>query len=308
MLTQQHIHFCTNCGDHGHSVKQCLQPITSYGIILFRVRGGWNQAAQLLESDTSLNGLEGQLQSKIEYLLIQRKDSLGFIDILRAKYNVGDIPYISQQLHGMTRSEQEKLIHEPFDSLWEQMWGPSPQGSNSYKHEKEQSRQKLEALRAGTPSLAEIVQKVNHTWHTPEWGFPKGRRDSHETGYFCALRELWEETGISERDVIPIKNLEPINETFFGSNHIQYCHKYYVMYMPVEKHTAFDSTNKIMSREIGDIRWCSLEVGSKLIRSDNVEKREMLLRVARLLRNYCPFQNGAISNIQLYGKQRGNFL
>jgi hypothetical protein len=78
--------------------------------------------------------------------------------------------------------------------------------------------------------------------------------------------------------------------------------------MPVEKHTAFDSTNKIMSREIGDIRWCSLEVGSKLIRSDNVEKREMLLRVARLLRNYCPFQNGAISNIQLYGKQRGNFL
>lgn len=306
-MLAQHTHFCTNCGDHGHSIKQCLQPITSYGIILFRVKGGWNQAAQLLESDNSLNGLEGLLQSKIEYLLIQRKDSLGFIDILRAKYNVGDIAYISQQLHGMTRGEQQKLLHEPFDSLWEQMWGPSPQGSNSYKHEKEQSRLKLEALRVGTPSLEEIIKNVNHTWDTPEWGFPKGRRDSHETGYFCALRELWEETGISERDVTPIKNLEPITETFFGSNHIQYCHKYYIMYMPVEKDTAFDITNKIMTREIGDIRWCSLEEGSKLIRSDNVEKREMLLRVARLLRNYCPFQNGAISNIQLYGKQRGNF-
>ena len=307
-MLAQHTYFCTNCGDHGHSTKQCLHPITSYGIILFRIKGGWNQAAQLLESETSINGLEGTLQSKIDYLLIQRKDSLGFIDILRAKYNVSDIAYISQQLHGMTRGEQEKLLNEPFDSLWEQMWGPTLQGSNSYKHERDQSRQKLEALRAGTPSLAEIIQRVNHTWETPEWGFPKGRRDPHETGYFCALRELWEETGISERDVLPIKNLEPISETFFGSNHIQYCHKYYVMYMPTEKEVVFDSTNKIMSREIGDIRWCSLEEGSKLIRSDNIEKREMLFRVARLLRNYCPFQNGAVSNIQLYGRQRGNFL
>jgi 8-oxo-dGTP pyrophosphatase MutT (NUDIX family) len=302
-----HTHFCTNCGEHGHSTKQCLQPITSYGIILFRVKGGWNQAEQLITSDTSLNGLECVPQANLEYLLIQRKDSLGFIDILRAKYNVTDIAYISQQLRGMTRSEQEKLLFEPFDSLWEQMWGPSPQGTNSYKNEKEQSRQKLEALRAGTPSLEEIIKTVNHTWDTPEWGFPKGRRDPHETEYFCALRELWEETGISERDVIPIKNLEPISETFFGSNHIQYSHKYYIMYMPQEREVVFDSTNKIMSREIGDIRWCSLEEGSKLIRADNIEKREMLFRVARLLRNYCPFQNGAVSNIQLYGRQRGKF-
>ena len=302
-----HTHFCTNCGEHGHSTKQCLQPITSYGIILFRVKGGWNQAEQLIASDTSLNGLECVPQANLEYLLIQRKDSLGFIDILRAKYNVTDIAYISQQLRGMTRSEQEKLLFEPFDSLWEQMWGPSPQGTNSYKNEKEQSRQKLEALRAGTPSLEEIIKTVNHTWDTPEWGFPKGRRDPHETEYFCALRELWEETGISERDVIPIKNLEPISETFFGSNHIQYSHKYYIMYMPQEREVVFDSTNKIMSREIGDIRWCSLEEGSKLIRADNIEKREMLFRVARLLRNYCPFQNGAVSNIQLYGRQRGKF-
>jgi len=167
-MLAQHTQFCTNCGEHGHSTKQCLQPITSYGIILFRVKGGWNQAAQILESETTLNGLEGLLQSKLEYLLIQRKDSLGFIDILRAKYTVTDTAYISQQLHGMTRGEQDKLLNEPFDSLWEQMWGPSIQGSNSYKHEKEQSRQKLEALRSGSPSLAEIIQTVNHTWETPE--------------------------------------------------------------------------------------------------------------------------------------------
>jgi 8-oxo-dGTP pyrophosphatase MutT (NUDIX family) len=284
---------CTNCGEHGHTTKQCLQPITSYGVILFRIKGGWNQVERLLDSETTLNGLESA-QSNIEYLLIQRKDSLGFIDIIRAKYNVNDIPYISQQIRGMTRNEQEKLLNESFDTIWEQMWGPCIQGSNLYRHEKEQSRQKLELLRNGSPSLSEIVKTVNHSWETPEWGFPKGRRDPHETGYFCALRELWEETGISEREIIPIKNLESISEVFFGSNHIQYCHKYYVMYMPCEKTIALDKSNKIMNREIGDIRWCSLEEGSALIRADNIEKREILLRVARLLRNYCPLQNGVV--------------
>jgi 8-oxo-dGTP pyrophosphatase MutT (NUDIX family) len=300
-----HTPFCTNCGNQGHPTKQCLAPITSYGIIVFRVNDTWNQSAELVKNETSLSGLEGNIQSKLQYLLIQRKDSLGFIDILRAKYNVTDIEYISQQIRGMTRSEQEKLVHEPFDSIWEQMWGPSSNGTNSYKHEKEQSRQKLEALRSGVPSLAEIVATVNHTWDTPEWGFPKGRRDPHETEYYCALRELWEETGISERDVIPIKNLEPIRETFFGSNHVQYCHKYYIMYMPTIKELSYDTSNQHMTREIADIRWCSLDNALNLIRSDNIEKREILLRVARLLRNYCPLQNGTLSNIQLYGRQRG---
>jgi 8-oxo-dGTP pyrophosphatase MutT (NUDIX family) len=253
-----------------------------------------------------MNGLEGD-ESRIQYLLIQRKDSLGYIDILRAKYDTSDIKYISQQIHGMTRDEQMKLLNEPFDSLWEKMWGPPTNGSNTYRHEKEQSRIKLEALRTGTPSLAEIIKTVGSSWETPEWGFPKGRRDVHETEYFCALRELSEETGISERDIIPIKNLEPLRETFFGSNHIQYCHKYYIMYMPTEKEIVYDPNDRIMSREIGDIRWCSLEEGFNLIRSDNIEKREILLRVARLLRNYCPLQNGTSSNIHLYGRQRGNF-
>jgi 8-oxo-dGTP pyrophosphatase MutT (NUDIX family) len=293
--TQQ---MCTNCGEYGHTTKQCPQPITSYGVILFRVKGGWNQVDCLLDSETTINGLE-DVQPNIEYLLIQRKDSLGFIDIIRAKYNINDIPYISQQIRGMTRNEQEKLLNESFDVIWEQMWGPCVQGSNLYKHEKEQSRIKLDLLRNGSPSLSEIIKTVNHAWDTPEWGFPKGRRDPHETGYFCALRELWEETGISEREIIPIKNLESISEVFFGSNHIQYCHKYYVMYMPCEKTIAVDTSNKIMNREIGDIRWCSLEEGSQLIRSDNIEKREILLRVARLLRNYCPLQNGVIMDQRL---------
>lgn len=278
--------YCTNCGEYSHNTKQCLLPITSFGTILFRVKGEWNQAQTLLNSETSFNGLD-LVKSNIQYLLIQRRDSLGYIDIMRGKYKIDDIDYISKQIHGMTRDEQERLLSVPFDTLWEQLWGPPSEGSNPYKNEKETSRVKLMTLRN---TLPDIIKSVNMSWPTPEWGFPKGRRDPYESEYMCALREMKEETGLTEKDVIPIKNIDTIKETFFGSNNIQYCHKYFIMYVPNNKEIVYNSNNIHMFQEIGDIRWCSLDEALSLIRSENVEKREILLRVSSLLRNYCPFQ------------------
>jgi hypothetical protein len=44
-----------------------------------------------------------------------------------------------------------------------------------------------------------------------------------------------------------------------------------------------------MRKEIGDLRWTSVEEGLSLIRPQNVEKREVLLRAASIFRNLCPF-------------------
>lgn len=272
--------------------KQCTQPITSLGAIVFRVRGGWNQAKSLLNSDSAITGLETVPTTNIEYLLIQRRDSLGYIDIVRGKYKPDDYEYIRQQVRGMTEEEQQRLLVAPFDSLWEQLWGVVAEGSNHYRSEKEMSRSKLEGLRAGTPSLKMMVDESKQKWATPEWGFPKGRRDVGESEYACAIRELREETGLTEMDVIPVKNMETIKELFFGSNRVQYCHKYYVFYVPFEKELVYDKTNPHMRQEIGDLRWCSVDEGLQLIRPDNSEKREVLLRVSNLLRKYCPLRLG----------------
>lgn len=285
---------CSNCGTQGHSYRDCHSPITSFGTILFRVNNPtWNQEKVLTTSAQSLTGLE-PVFSQIEVLLIQRRDSLGYVDLLRGKYSINDAEYIRRQLHGMTDRERQRLIEMDFDQLWAEMWG-SESNDVQYKKDKENSRNKLMALREGitldvsgnSANLQDFVNQCTVHWETPEWGFPKGRRDGNETDLDCALREMKEETGLTESDICVIQNLEPLNETFFGSNHVHYCHKYFLLYVPDGKQVKYDTQNPHMRREIGGIGWFTLNDALQKIRPDNVEKREILLRVGTLLRNYC---------------------
>lgn len=80
---------CTNCSTSGHASKQCPHPITSYGVILFRVAPGWNQAEVLLQQSGAATGYE-TMATPIEFLLIQRRDTIGFIEIMRGKYKPMD--------------------------------------------------------------------------------------------------------------------------------------------------------------------------------------------------------------------------
>ena len=285
---------CSNCGANGHTYRDCHSPITSFGTILFRIhQKEWSQEKTLSTYVQSLTGIEPFFQH-VEVLLIQRRDSLGYVDLLRGKYSVNDADYIRKQIHGMTDAERKKLVEKDFDVLWAEMWG-AESADQQYKKDKENSRHKLMAIREGitldisgnSANLQDFVNECTVHWDTPEWGFPKGRRDGNETDLDCALREMREETGLTEHDVVMIHNLEPLNETFFGSNHVHYCHKYFILYVPDGSQVKYDSGNLHMRREIGNIGWFPLNEALQKIRSDNVEKREILLRVGTLLRNYC---------------------
>jgi 8-oxo-dGTP pyrophosphatase MutT (NUDIX family) len=291
---QKNTKHCTNCGLQGHSYRDCQSPVTSFGTILFRVnQNGWTQEKILSSFSPSMTGLEPVFQ-QIQILLIQRRDSLGYVDLLRGKYSVNDAGYIRNQIHGMTDAERKKLVEKDFDELWAEMWG-SESADIQYKKDKENSRNKLMALREGitldvsgnSANLQDFVNECETHWETPEWGFPKGRRDGNESDLECALREMREETGLSEADVEIVHNIEPLNETFFGSNHVHYCHKYFLVYVPDGSQVKYSRENPHMRREIGNIGWFTLNDGLQKIRSDNVEKREILLRVGSLLRNFC---------------------
>jgi hypothetical protein len=163
---------CNNCGKQGHLFHQCKLPITSYGIILFR-----------------------SSEKGIQYLMIRRKHSFGYIDLLRGKYIQHNIEQIQNIFNEMSLAERENIRNNNFETLWKQMWGDIPQGSQ-YRSEELASQKKFDILKNGIQigneivSLDTLIHNCTTTWDETEWEFPKGRRNFQEKDLDCALREL----------------------------------------------------------------------------------------------------------------------
>ena len=71
--------YCDNYRLAGHKFRKCNMPITSYGIIVFR----------------------RSKEQGIQYLMIRRKDSFGYIDFIRGKYS----PYNIYQIQNILNDE-----------------------------------------------------------------------------------------------------------------------------------------------------------------------------------------------------------
>jgi 8-oxo-dGTP pyrophosphatase MutT (NUDIX family) len=295
--------YCNNCGKHGHSFNNCKVPITSFGIIAFR------------KSPTGT----------FEYLMIRRKDTLGYVDFMRGKYSIYNKDYIMNMIKQMTEKEKEGLLHSPFELLWHNLWGESAL-CESYRAEETISRDKLTSLRQGVcvpsnlkpesepesyyylPSVLDDVISMNHLymdhsgmfsihsmveesrkgvcWEDAEWGFPKGRRNYQEKDYDCAVREFCEETGYVSGDLIPLLNLFPYEEIFTGSNYKSYKHKYYLTHMDYDKSLRpFD----IQPSEISCAEWKTYDECMKSIRYYNLEKKNILTQINQMLESYVLF-------------------
>ena len=255
--------FCNNCGRNGHAFHQCKHPITSTGIIAVR------------------KGEEGP-----EYLLIRRKDTLGFVDFMRGKYPLHSKRYINNILAEMTVSERERLLKEPFEQLWSDLWGSSV--GIQYRGEERISREKFNAIRKGLTGsqgpycLASLIHECPTEWTEPEWGFPKGRRNYQERDLPCALREFQEETGYPRSSVHIIQNLVPVEESFTGSNYKSYKHRYYVGFIdPHQKPVQAEQAS-----EVSRVAWMTYKDAIKALRPYNQEKLRVIGRVDGVLKKF----------------------
>jgi 8-oxo-dGTP pyrophosphatase MutT (NUDIX family) len=245
---------CSNCGKSGHFFRECTEPITSLGIIAFRRPSGGTNT---------------------QWLLIRRRVSIGYIEIMRGKYDPRDAAGIQALVDQATVAERQRLITGTFPILWRDLWnGPV---TKRYSQEYEQARTKFEALRSrGTLTTCCSASKT--TWTEPEWGFPKGRRSTTETELECALRETEEEAGVKQSQLRVMEG-GSITEEYRGSNSINYRHRYWLAEAPPTLEVRMDPDNPDQAREISDVRWCSLEEALDMIRPYCVEKKAAL-RVA----------------------------
>jgi len=262
-MMNKNINICNNCGKQGHLFHQCKLPITSYGVIVFRY------------------GEKG-----IEYLMIRRKDSFGFIDLIRGKYSPYNIYQIQNIVNEMSVEEKERVLNESFDELWNKMWGES--SNIQYKNEEQSTSKKLDLIKNGVIlndeliTLKDIINNSNSKWTETEWEFPKGRRNSKEKDIDCALREFEEETGIPQNKITLIENLLPFEEIFIGTNHKSYKHKYFLAYMNEKD----DFLNNFQVTEVSKLEWKTLDECLESIRPYNLEKKKLIKNINKVLQEY----------------------
>ncbi|NDB81589.1 MAG: NUDIX domain-containing protein [Alphaproteobacteria bacterium] len=297
---------CCNCGKPGHIFRYCSEPVSSYGALIFR-RVDKDNLLPILPniSNTDENGM-------FQLLMIQRKNTLGFMDIMRGKYKLKEPDYIRKQIRNMTEAERAILATEDFEKIWHDLWGADTESAQRYAHDRIISRDKLAELRAGIElpsgekiSLDDILRQEPIMYKSPEWGFPKGRRDPNESDMACAFRELQEETGIMENDILKLGNIAPLVEQFYGSNNIHYRHTYYLGQYVGKQDILFDETNLQMTREISSLAWKTIDEAIMLIRPENIEKRNMVIQLNHILSNYIPIMRPESVGIKTQKEQYG---
>lgn len=269
---------CSNCGEEGHVYKYCPNPIISLGIIAYTEnKNNLIHSDKLIEIINSRPEYISNTNNK-RYLLIQRRDSMGYVDLIRGKYNSDKL--ILSYFNDMTYSERYRLKTHNFYELWNKLW--VNHNCKCYINELENAKTKFESL-----DINHYLNITTSKWTYPEWGLPKGRRNLHESDIDCAKREFIEETGYTNNDFKIINELEPVIESFIGSNGINYIHKYYIARINDDAAIPkLDQGNLNQYGEIGDIGLFTLKECMMIVRPHQVIKKQVILTADSLISKY----------------------
>lgn len=252
--------YCNNCGAKGHLYKDCRLPITSCGNIVIR-----------------LDGVEPKV------LMIQRKDSLCYIDLIRGKYDINNKIYIQTLINKCSNEEKQNLLTKDFDLLWKNLWLLT----DDYTKNDDYLRpyKKFDDVKHDIKYNFEyFIKKSTTNYICSEWEFPKGRRNMNENNFNCAKREFQEETNYESKDYDIINNILPFTESFVGENKVRYKYIYYIGILNnLSKKPIVDSNNKHQIGEIKNIRWLTINDSLKIIRDYHKSRKKLIYQIQNFI-------------------------
>lgn len=298
--------FCMNCGKNNHGYTQCMEPLSSYGVICFH-KSGVGDAYQVI--------------------MVQRRHSMNYVEFLRGKYDVNDPEYLVELFSSMTAREIEFITQNPdFERLRKDL-GMDNNWKKSYKSEYDNSELKFNYI-LNLSILANTIYAINYIWNTefvlpgnssitpaekywklecgiseklnslktkynpdgtvtlhnePEWGIPKGKRQNKETDLQCAIREFQEETQINAGSLKIYKNIIPLEEIYKGGNGVEYRHIYFIAELigntpDINRAIKIqaDNTQIESDEEIGAVSLFGVSDGLALIRDYHMSKKNII--------------------------------
>lgn len=228
--------------------KKKKRPIISYGILAFKK--------------------DENIVSEYPYklLLVQRTNTMAYSDFIRGRYfsmNKDDITRMYMTY--MTPEERHKLLTMTFDELWDDLW--INHKCKHYINDKSSAKKKYHSL-----NIKELVETTNSKYMYPEFGIPKGRKNRNETNIACAIREFYEETGYNN-DEYTILDINPLIESFVGTNNIDYKHIYYIAIMKQDIRIPEINPNNDEIKYLGFYRYEDID---NLLRDYDIEKKKII--------------------------------
>jgi 8-oxo-dGTP pyrophosphatase MutT (NUDIX family) len=240
---------CRNCGNLGHKLKNCRSPRLSYGIILFN--------------------------DKKEIVMIEKHDSISYIEFIRGKYATDNLNYIQLLIDRMSLPEKGKIIKLSFKELWNDIWYSE---YNSREYDK--SKLKYNIIKG---NLKNCINNSSKEYEYNEWEIPKGRRNQNESNKECAIREFMEETNITDEYYDIYDNIIPFEEEYIGSNNIKYKNIYYLSYLKKEINLKIDKQNNEQLHEVKSIQWINKDNFKNYVRDYSDYKINILNNIFKFL-------------------------
>jgi len=302
--------FCNNCGKVDHIAKKCLEPITSCGLIILKIKNNMTNKMDInsiknffiqkykfpidnsyhdlknicinkyLHKNINSNHNKDDIQKyinitteNIEYCLVKRRHTMNYIQFIRGLYDITEIDNIILMFKRMTIEEYNRIKTLKFRELWDNLWLNIPY-KNDYINDYGIAKFKFDFIKN---NMINLLDKYKTKYEMSEWGFPKGRRNDYESNLNCAIREFEEETGIDKNNIIILDRLYPLIEETIGSNGKSYKMIYYFGIINDNNVEAnLDENNILQTLEIGDIKFLSYTEALNNIREYNIEKKQIL--------------------------------
>ena len=251
---------CRNCGKPNHHIRDCYEPKTSFGIILYKF-----------------------IDRKLKILLIKRRNTLGFVQFVRGQYLVENISYIQKLFNVMTNVEIEIIKNKSFDFLWRYLWKEVNNNSHRASYDYSNSLMKYNKLiRSRVHNIDFFINNKFTNYEDQEWGFPKGRKNKSENNIETAIREFTEETGIPNDKIKLIKKKKFI-ENYVSYDNIEYKNIYFLAkYMGTDYEFCVSEDHREQYSEVSSINFFEVEQAYSIIRNYSIKKK----KIVHLVNNY----------------------